>query len=301
MSDTPVLFVIFNRPETTFRVFEKIKKNRPKRLYIASDGPRTEEDVIKVKKARSIIERIDWDCEVSTFFRSQNVGMALGYFSAVQFLFDNEEKGIILEDDTLPSQSFFRYCSELLDKYQDDTRVMNICGFNACEDMKSGNDSYFFSYLGHAWGWATWRRAWNLCSFSLQNWDRVQQYSTSPYHSLAYFRKGFESLAAGSSKSCVLRWYYAIAVQNGLNIIPRQSLIQNIGIGEDSTTTLSSPPEYANMTAHELEFPLTHPVAMFSNFQFDSFRMPKNNAPKSRVRKLLSKCKHVTKNVFGGE
>ena len=157
-----VLFVVFNRPDTTKRVFEAIRLAKPKRLYITTDGPRPNmpDDVQLCKQTREIVSVVDWDCEVKTLFREENAGCKNGVSAAINWFFDHEEEGIILEDDCLPANSFFKFCDTLLEKYRYDTRVRHITGCNLQFGKKWGDASYYFSNLTNGWGWASWRRAW---------------------------------------------------------------------------------------------------------------------------------------------
>ncbi len=182
---TPVLLVIFNRPKTTQLVFEAIRRAKPARLYIAADGPRknVESDIKNCAEARKIVEQIDWDCAVQTLFRNGNVNCGRGPSSAFTWFFEHEEEGIILEDDCLPSQSFFWFCQELLEYYRDDTRVMHIGGNNFLNGWKKDNDySYYFSRSGHIWGWATWRRAWKMFDFNIKNYAKAKHHGFFQYY-----------------------------------------------------------------------------------------------------------------------
>ena len=167
--NTPILFLIFNRPDTTFKVFEEIRKIKPAKLYIAADGPRPnvigEEE--KCTASRNIIKQVDWDCDVKTLFREKNLGCKIAVSSAISWFFENVEEGIILEDDTFPTQSFFWFCQELLDFYRNDSRIMHISGNNFQLGKIRGEGSYYFSKYNHIWGWATWKRAWRFYDVSL--------------------------------------------------------------------------------------------------------------------------------------
>jgi hypothetical protein len=152
--ETPILFVIFNRPEVTRRVFAKIREVKPKFLYIAADGPRPgkiDEDK-ECEATRNIIHQIDWDCEVSTLFQENNLGCREAVSSAISWFFDNVEAGIILEDDCLPARSFFFFCQELLQLYKDEECVMMISGDNLCPEGAESKYSYYFSRYGQIWG-----------------------------------------------------------------------------------------------------------------------------------------------------
>jgi GT2 family glycosyltransferase len=160
--ETAILILLFNRPETTIRVFDKISQIKPQRLYIASDGPRKNFDgeKEKVKKVREIATRVDWPCEVKTLFRNENLGCKKGVSSAITWFFEQEEQGIILEDDCVPNLDFFTFCESLLDRYAEDERVSVITGNNFQNNKWRGDASYYFSKYNHCWGWASWRRSW---------------------------------------------------------------------------------------------------------------------------------------------
>ena len=169
---TAVLFLIYKRLDTARRVFEVIRVARPPRLYVASDGPREskEGEAEKVQAVRDyVMSHIDWDCEVKTLFREKNLGCKYAVSGAISWFFENEEMGIILEDDCLPSMSFFWFCEELLDKYKDDERIVNITGCNFQQGRNNTGYSYYFSIYSHIWGWAGWRSSWRYPPFVLRN------------------------------------------------------------------------------------------------------------------------------------
>ncbi|MCS7029805.1 MAG: nucleotide-diphospho-sugar transferase, partial [Bacteroidia bacterium] len=169
---TAVLFLVFKRLDTTKKVFEVIRKAKPPRLYIAADGPRdwVEGEAEKVKMVREyLMNNIDWDCEVKTLFRDKNLGCGRAVSEAITWFFEHEEMGIILEDDTVPSLSFFWFCEELLKKYKDDKRIGMISGNNFQDGIKRGDGDYYFSIYNHIWGWATWRDRWEGYDFELDS------------------------------------------------------------------------------------------------------------------------------------
>ncbi len=170
---TTIAFLIFNRPDATERVFEEIGKAKPPMLLVIADGPRAQvpEDAEKCAASRAIIEQADWDCRIVKNYSDINMGCRNRVSSGLNWVFDTVEKAIILEDDCLPSPSFFRFCQELLTYYQDDVRVMTINGTNWQLGWKIGDGSYYFSRFNLIWGWATWRRAWTLISLYL--WEQA--------------------------------------------------------------------------------------------------------------------------------
>ncbi|MDD3083391.1 MAG: nucleotide-diphospho-sugar transferase, partial [Candidatus ainarchaeum sp.] len=171
----PILFLIFNRLDTTKQVFEEIRKAKPKKVYVAADGPRNIEEKKKTDAVRKyVLDNIDWKCNVKTLFRKNNLGCGKAVSQAITWFFKNEEMGIILEDDCLPSQSFFPFCEELLKKYKDNEKIMHISGFNPVSKNKYSEADYFFSYTASIWGWATWRRAWKKYDFNMIDYKKFE-------------------------------------------------------------------------------------------------------------------------------
>jgi hypothetical protein len=233
---TPILFVIFNRPQYTQIVFNEIRKIRPKYLYIAADGPRKDniKDVELCRQVRSITGEIDWDCDVHTLFREQNLGCKLGVSSAITWFFENVEEGIILEDDCLPHVTFFGYCEKLLEKYRNDERIMMIGGTNYFPDEIEIPESYFFSRWYVVWGWASWRRAWHLYDIQMNDWPKFRDQKYLDFlipHKRArqYYEIAFQKAYSNEIDVWSLQWWYTCIFQNGLVITPKVNLISNIG------------------------------------------------------------------------
>lgn len=232
---TPVLFIIFNRPDTTQKVFDEIRKAKPKYLYVAADGPREsrEHDKQLCEETRAIVNQVDWDCEVKTLFQNKNLGCKMGVSSAINWFFENVEAGIILEDDCVPHQSFFRFTSEMLEKYKNEKRVMMITGFNPITKYRSPF-SYYFSRYFSIWGWATWRRAWRKYDVTMSEWPQLKtagldKYYTDPY-AAKYMGQAFENTYLGKIDTWDYQWSLAGLQNNGLSIVPSQNLISNIGL-----------------------------------------------------------------------
>ena len=171
LTQSPVLFIIYNRIDTAKLTFDVIKKVKPSRIYIAADGPKSIKDKENCEASRAIVNEIDWDCQVKTLFRDVNFGCKNAVSSAINWFFENEEMGIVLEDDCLPSIDFFMFCDQLLLKYKDDNKISIISGCNFQHGKNWGSYSYYFSNLTHVWGWASWRRVWNNYDVDLKNYD----------------------------------------------------------------------------------------------------------------------------------
>jgi hypothetical protein len=242
MLDIPVIFIIFNRPETTALVFEKIRQAKPKKLYIVADAPRENyaSDFEKCKSTRSIIENIDWDCIVKTKFATINLGCGINVSSGISWVFEHEEMAIILEDDCIPALPFFNFCQELLIKYKDDSRVMHIGGTNWHPDFKTRNgENYFFSKDAHIWGWATWKRAWDLFDYEMCDYpvfigkgyykDVIRSKQEQKYFKVRWDSFYNTNYKSKDHSNWDYQWYYTILKNNGLCIWPSSNLISNIG------------------------------------------------------------------------
>lgn len=231
---TPVLFLIFNRPEQTRKVFEAIKRYEPDQIFIAADGPRehTPSDKELCEHTRSIVKEIDWKCTVKTLYRDKNLGCGVSVSQAITWFFDHVEDGIILEDDCVPHHSFFDFCTHMLDTYRDDTRIMMIAGTSFLRDT-TAHESYFFSKYYPIWGWATWRRAWKLYDFNMTTWKRnPEQFVTKNLFSDArisrYYDDMFQLIEKGFD-TWDIQWWFTCMFQSGLSVIPTRNLISNIG------------------------------------------------------------------------
>jgi hypothetical protein len=276
---TPVLLIIFNRPDTTRIVFDAIRKARPERLYVAADGPRPHApgDQTKCAEARKIVDSVDWPCDVKVLFQDKNLNCGKAPSTAITWLFTHEDEGIILEDDCVPSQSFFRYCQELLEKYRDDDRVMHIGGNNFLGGWQNDPDhSYYFSRSGHVWGWATWRRAWRMFDIDIRLYEKVKQNRLldnvflnrlEKIYRLRKFERTIEK--RGKVDWWDYQWDFARIINSGLAIVPNRNLVKNLGFGQDATHTINGTNEMTSMEAMEMEFPLRHPSFVIRDITSD--------------------------------
>jgi hypothetical protein len=241
---TPVLFLVFNRPDTTAKVFEAIRQAKPPRLYVAADGRREgrEGEAERVAKVREIATDVDWPCEVKTLFREENLGCKFAVNEAITWFFKHEEQGIILEDDCLPHPTFFPFCDTLLKHYADDDRVSVITGDNFQNGIWRGDGSYYFSRYNHVWGWASWRRAWRHCDCDLSFWPDWK--GSDNWHSKfpdrverRYWEKIFDRMYAQKIDTWDYPWTASVWRYGGLTATPNVNLVSNIGFGPDSTHT----------------------------------------------------------------
>jgi UDP-glucuronate decarboxylase len=272
-----VLFLVFNRPDVTSRVFKAIRQARPPRLYIAADGPRAEcpDEAEKCNQVRKIVSQIDWPCSPTTLFRSENLGCKRAVSSAIAWFFENEEEGIILEDDCLPSQSFFWFCQDLLRRYRDDTRVWQISGTAFLEKDLDGTNrgSYFFSKYGPIWGWASWRRAWKNYDPDLVQWaamsEEVSLRSAYPDRAERSARKNLgDRLLQNEIDTWDYQWGIIKNYQSGLSIVPGRNMIVNLGFGPEATHTQAQHPLAATQS-FDVRFPVDHPQFVLADALHD--------------------------------
>ncbi len=274
--DKPILFIIFNRPDTTKLVFEAIRNAQPKQLFIAADGPRlnNEGDIEKCKTARAVALPVDWNCEVRTLFRDTNLGCKKAVSSASGWFFQNVEEGIILEDDCLPAQSFFPFCAEMLTRFRHSTRIMHINGSNFQDGLKRSDCSYGFARYAHVWGWATWRRCWTLYDVNIRSWPtfytkrkigKILSNKVMQLHWNHYFFQLFKQ----EVDTWDVQWVYTIWNQDGCTIQPEVNLVTNIGFRQDATHTTATNSLVGNVPSTNITFPLNHPTVIDIDNSYD--------------------------------
>jgi hypothetical protein len=272
----PVLFLIFNRPDLTRLTFDRIRAARPSKLFIAADGPRAEQpdDPRLCQEARSIVGTIDWDCELKTFYREENVGCRRAVSTAISWFFEHVDAGVILEDDCLPDPSFFTFCSEMLARFQDDERVMQVSGTTATGEWKSGAQSYHFSLYGGIWGWASWRRAWQHYDVTMKAWrdpdtrKRVRRIIADA----AQFRaraKMFDLGVSGNIDTWDYQWSLARILNEGLTVVPSVNLVSNIGFRTDATHTRHESSPLSGRPTYSLSLPIRHCATVARDVEYD--------------------------------
>ncbi len=267
---TPILLITFNRPTHTRRVFDEIKKQRPKYLYVFQDGVRigNENDITKCNEVRSIFEEtLDWDCELKTFYCDVNMGCGRGPAAAITWFFDNVEQGIIFEDDCMPSDTLCRFYEELLDVFKNDDRVSLITANNLELHWKSRKQSYVFSTVGAATmgSWAGWARAWKMFEYDILAWeDReirntiAKNIRTKKYFS--YYSNIFnQNCKTGQTHAWDYQWFFARILNNTVSVVSTVNQLSNIGFGIESTHTPNPDDRIANLPVYNVQFPLIHP------------------------------------------
>lgn len=243
--NTAVIFLVFNRPEHTRRVFDRIREARPSKLLVVCDGPRFShpEDVERVNSVQQIIaEGVDWPCEVFQNYLERNLGCRERVATGINWAFSLVEEAVILEDDCLPSPSFFSFCEEMLDRFRNDRRVSHINGTNFISQHLRQESSYFFSKYVWVWGWATWRRAWLNYDYTMASWNERREILNATFDSRrekAFWTHTFEKARNdwAAANTWDFSWIYTCWSRNELAVTPAVNLVENIGFGPDATHT----------------------------------------------------------------
>ena len=303
-SNTPVLFLVFNRPETTQKVFEAIRLVKPQQLFIAADGARPNIPGEKelVEEVRNIVKNIDWPCEWYTLYRQEHLGCGKAVSEAINWFFNYVEKGIILEDDTLPNQSFFEFCELMLDKYKEDERIAHINGANFQLGEKWGKSSYFFSNYPMVWGWATWRRAWQQYEYQMENYPQTSKQEDfwdllNSRGEINYWENIFQTMYNGfksginAKDTWDYQWIYTCWKNKWLAITPNINLVTNLGFGEGATHTKEES-LVSYLPNSELK-EMIHPNKIIPNKEADSklYKVYFNPSPRviNRIRNIVYK------------
>ena len=272
--DTPVALSVFARPDFTERVFDEIRRAKPRELFVFADGPRSPDDVEACAKARDVATRVDWECDLRTDFSSQNLGARRRYASGLDWVFSQVDSALIFDDDCVPDPTFFPFCEAMLARYRDDTRVMMVIGTNLLGRWKADRQSCHFSYFGCPWGWASWRRAWAHYDITMSRWGDPENRELvrnviGDDVCYAMQARRFERLYndPDDRHSWDLPWSLACLLQSGLTVTPAVNLVSNIGcVGNGAM-----PPEhpFANLPRTSLSFPIRFPAFVGPDRAFD--------------------------------
>lgn len=303
--NSAVLLIVFNRPETTQKVFDAIKKAKPKKLYLAADAPRqdNEDDEKNCTQVRNIISQVDWDCEVHKRFANKNQGCGPGPFNAISWVFETEDRAIILEDDCVPAQPFFSYCDELLEKYKEDTRIWLISGNQYNEEAVKTPHSYFFSRYGHSQGWATWSRCWLTMDMDMKKWplminqDLLKAVFASKKETI-FFKRIFDNAfydVSMKSHAWDFQFSFSLRSNNALSIVPSKHLVSNIGyIGSHSSNKLW----FHDLPVDEYYEIKSHPEFVLPDVNYDTYHFKHHwNRKTSIFKRILRKINRILKRV----
>lgn len=309
--EIPVALVFFNRPEQFACVFETVKKAKPSKLFLIQDGPRfnNQKDVENIQKCREIIN-IDWECDVESDFSEENLGCGKRVLTGLSRCFEKVDRLIILEDDCVPSQSFFTFCQEVLEKYKEDQRVGLITGMNHLNQFDRLESDYFFANVGSIAGWATWKRSWDDVLFDLddivldsdamrllQNYEKHAPHRNSVYSNA---KEKHNQIKCGQKLSSWSTQFGLAQILNSrLIVVPKVNLMTNIGLTEESANSVSNikyvprglRPLY-QLQLFEMNFPLKHPKYVISDLEYNKAvdRLMRPNKFVGILRTIESVC-----------
>jgi hypothetical protein len=301
-TQVPILFILFNRLDTTTRVFEEIKKAKPSKLYLFADGPRKgkQGEAELCEKVRAIKEKVDWPCNLKVNFKDENLGAkyAIGY--AVNWMFESEEYGIVLEHDCLPHPDFFKFCEDVLERYKDNEKIMHVTGNNYLYGRIQIKDSYYFSRLSNpTWGWATWKRAWKFYDADIKNYPEFLKSNgfkqvIKSNRLRRFYKNIYSDLYKGLINTWDYQWSLIIWSRKGICITPCVNLVSNIGFGEGAMHTFDPNHHFANIPSKDLGT-IIHPSQIKVNEVADNFVLQKIIHPPfiKRVR-LLKRFFRIT-------
>ncbi len=265
---TPIVLMIYRRPQHTQEVFNQISVIKPRQLFVIADGPHPDrpQEVDLCHLTREIISQVDWDCDVFTNYADSNMGLANRVSSGITWVFEQVERAIILEDDCRPHLTFFHYCEMLLEKYATNPKIMSISGYNAVQKWKPRRSSYFFSQVSYIWGWATWRDAWKHYNHEITQeidsttLDLIVEYLSDDV--AKFLLPMIEQDASGQIDSWAVRWACSCILKQALHIVPSVNLVSNIGFDNLGAHTTEPITYLMNKTTYEMNFPLKHPKSI---------------------------------------
>jgi len=291
--EVPVLLITFNRPTKTRQMISALRDVRPRQLFVAADGPRPDkpDDAKGCAESRRALDEIDWPCTVHRLFQDTNLGCKRGPETAITWFFSQVPAGIILEDDCVPTADFFPYCAELLERFSDNERVMMISGWNALGTWSGTTASYVFSRTAPAWGWATWRRAWQHYDPDMTAWTSSEAQhavrSRMPAAEFRMTRRRFDQVHSGELDAWDYAWLFAVLRTGGMSAIPAQNTIRNVGFDKEATHTTNPWSPDARIPTARMTFPLSHPVEIKASKQHEDALFRRRFSRSRRVMSML--------------
>ena len=300
-----VLLLIFKREDTTRQVFERIREAQPPKLYIAADGPRIDRDgeTEKCQETRKIVDNVDWPCEVFHLYRDENLGCGRGVSSAITWFFENEEQGIIIEDDIVPHLDFFKYCDEMLDRYKDDKRIQGICGHNVFYNGYNSNMPYYMSNFSGIWGWASWKRVWSTYEYDVNKISRdllrTKLLNRVPQKTCNYYLDIYDYMKKKSLDTWDYQFYFNQIINDRYTVIPYTNMTRNIGFNSTDAAHTSSANAFEIAHIEKSPYPFEHPAEIKEDNIADLIRI-KNSGfyRKPFFKRLLIKIDRIIKRLF---
>lgn len=287
--ETPVVIVLFRRPSMTRNLINILRKVKPKEVFVIADGPSTDKDRILCQSTRNEVNSIDWDCKIHKKYADKNLGLRRNIAGGLKWVFSKVDEAIVLEDDLIPEISFFQYCESLLKKYRNNRNIISISGNCFLKDKSIVKDSYYFSRYVHSWGWATWKRAWDMYDDKMIEWPKrrnsnwLRQVFGNKVIEI-YWRIIFDKVYTGKIDSWAYRWTYTSLLNNCLTIIPAVNLVTNVGYDNHATHTKVKN-STLDLSTRSIHFPLKHPQHIKRNELADS--ITEKNAYKIELTRVI--------------
>ena len=288
---TPILLLVFNRPDLTQELINSLEKIKPEILYIVADGPRKNnlDDKAQCKKVQSLFENLNWSCSIHKLYRDQNIGCAKSVSRGITWFFEENEQGIILEDDCIADPSFFPYCETLLERFKENSSIFHISGNNFQDGIKHGDADYYFSIFNHIWGWATWRRAWEKYSLEIEPEEAHKMIGfVQNQKILGYFKNQFENLVHNKIDTWDYSWTFTCWKNQGISILPNKNLVSNIGFEPSATHTRQEDSPLSKLPTKQISFPLVNPDKIEINRRADLYTYHKVFQPKTTITSRIS-------------
>jgi hypothetical protein len=274
---------------------------------LVADGPRAGRggEAEKCALVRRILEQVDWDCDVSRNYSDSNMGCKKRVVSGLNWVFEQVEEAIILEDDCLPHPTFFRYCDELLQRYRDDERIMSISGDNFLNGWRRNAESYYFSRYVHIWGWASWKRAWEKYDPDMKTWPAVRDGGwlndvLGDSAAAKHWKHILDETYEGRINTWDYQLVYSAWINNMSGVIPYYNMVSNIGFRPDATHTPGFTP-YAEKRLEAPAFPLVHPLAFIKNVPADAITERAFYSPPRLPERIRRKLVRISRKLRGIE
>lgn len=299
----PVAFIVFNRLDCTQEVLGKIRLARPEKLYVIADGPRADKDgeKEKVEAVRRYIEQnVDWECKVQYNYAEHNMGSKYRIYSGLNWVFSQEERAIVLEDDCVPSTDFFRFCQELLELYKDNESIWMISGINKLRKQHS-KEAYFFARFSEIWGWATWKRAWSQIDIEMDSWKRERKKGTIKYaydfFSYRCYLREADHQVRDKRDAWDIPWRYSMFLHHGIGIVPRENMIMNIGCGREDASNTKDLVDDDFTYGSAMPFPLQKQSCIKIDTKYDKACLRKGAGIKKEVRYIIYCFKRIVPKI----